>query len=121
METTPPIQTLTDELLGEIEAYGCEQVSAMQAEALIAGLRTLRAENAAHVSCIAMQLLKIGELRKDAARLQFVIEEGITISQMNGTGTPMVYQCQWHDCRQIDWYSSAIEAIDAAIAMEQAK
>ena len=68
--TTPPIQTLTDELLGEIEAYylnaqsdldgdpsgdlevldtdGCRKIAAMAAE-----LRTLRAENA--------------ELRKDAA------------------------------------------------------
>jgi len=58
--TTPVIQTLTDELLGEIEAYGCEQVSAMQAEALIAELRTLRAENA--------------ELRKDAGRLDWLAD-----------------------------------------------
>jgi hypothetical protein len=115
--TTPPIQTLTDELLGEIERKASSKqmegfalvhnIDCVAVMSLVTELRTLRAENA--------------ELRKDAGRLQFVIEEGITISQMNGTGMPMVYQCQWHDCRQIDWYPSAIEAIDAAIAMEQAK
>ena len=54
-------------------------------------------------------------LAKDASRLQFVIDEEITISKMNGTVTPMVYQCQWHDCRQTEWYSSLAEAIDTAM------
>lgn len=57
----------------------------------------------------------------DTERLMYLIEEQITISQMNGTGSPMVYQCQWHDCRQVDWYPSPIEAIDAAIESERAK
>lgn len=59
-------------------------------------------------------------LRKDSERLRFVLDEEITISQMNGTGRPMVYRCQWHDCAQVDWFPSAIEAIDAAMSKEKA-
>lgn len=57
----------------------------------------------------------IARLRAAESRLQFVIDEEITIRQMNGTGQPMVYQCQWHDCRQVEWYPSPIAAIDAAM------
>ncbi|HHW2622887.1 TPA: hypothetical protein ACUT60_002774 [Pseudomonas aeruginosa] len=57
----------------------------------------------------------IARLRAAENRLKFVIDEEITIRQMNGTGQPMVYQCQWHDCRQAEWHPSPIAAIDAAM------
>ncbi|MBX5689025.1 hypothetical protein ISD91_27485 [Pseudomonas aeruginosa] len=68
-------------------------------------------------SAITMGELRglIARLRAAESRLQFVIDEEITIRQMNGTGQPMVYQCQWHDCRQVEWYPSPIAAIDAAM------
>lgn len=56
----------------------------------------------------------------DSERLAFVLDERITISQMNGTNSPMVYRCQFDDCAQVYWYPSRIEAIDAAI-MDQRK
>lgn len=52
----------------------------------------------------------------DSERLMFVIDEQVTISQMNGTNSPMVYRCQFPDCAQVEWYPSWIEAIDAAIS-----
>ena len=127
--TTSPVMTVTDELLAELEEsakntcsygeddwfkpddlrhdIGSDDAKYVAASSpfvmlsIIAELRRLRAENA--------------ELAKDAARLQFVIDEEITISKMNGTGRPMVYQCHWHDCRQTEWYSSIVEAIDTAM------
>jgi hypothetical protein len=68
---------------------------------------------------IGLLLAWRAELKQDAKRLQFVIIEGITISSMNGSAQPMVYQCQWHDCRQSDWYPSPSEAIDAAMQAAQ--
>lgn len=64
METTAAVQTLTDELLGEIEQE-CKRgvdvyIGRRNARALIAEIRTLRAENA--------------ELRKDAERGNWLIE-----------------------------------------------
>lgn len=98
--------TVTDELLAELDrsvrvVWREDDAAVIAVETLTAELRRLRAENA--------------ELAKDAARLQFVIDEEITISKMSGTGRPMVYQCHWHDCRQTEWYSSIVEAIDTAM------
>jgi len=106
MNTTGPVMTVTDELLAELDrsvrvVWRDDDATVIAVDALTTELRRLRAENA--------------ELAKDAARLQFVIDEEITISKMNGTGRPMVYQCQWHDCRQTEWYSSLAEAIDTAM------
>ena len=103
--STAPVMSVTDELLAVLDAKTENFVGFVirsdTVARLVTELRRLRAENA--------------ELAKDAARLQFVIDEEITISKMNGTGTPMVYQCQWHDCRQTEWYSSLAEAIDTAM------
>lgn len=55
--TTPPIQTLTDELLGEIERT-CIWRDVSGIELVMEELRTLRAENA--------------ELRKDAGRYEWI-------------------------------------------------
>lgn len=58
----------------------------------------------------------------DSQRLHFLIDEQITIAAMNGTGSPMVYQCQWPDgFKQIYWYKSPIEAIDEAMENAEIK
>lgn len=144
--TTSPVMTVTDELLAEIEeaakaatpgpwnydgSYVCtmrqdgetfyvESWNPVADAPLSKNVKYISAANPATITALTAELRRLraenAELAKDAARLQFVIDEEITISKMNGTGFPMVYQCQWHDCRQIDWYSSPVEAIDTAIS-----
>ena len=126
------------------KTYGGMQVDRSKAAYILDEFRRLRAENAELAQSLAESrandqsamgwltslrwasgdrgermlpdlVTHIEGLAKDAARLKFVIDEEITISKMNGTGTPMVYQCQWHDCRQTEWYSSLAEAIDTAM------
>ena len=102
--TTPPIVSITDELIAELESELAKNdgtgICMSDSE-----MRALLAERA--------------ELKRDAERMEFIVNEEITISKMYGTGMPMVYQCQWHDCRQVDWYTSEREAIDAAMQAAQ--
>jgi hypothetical protein len=135
--TTPPIQTLTDELLGEIEVYANRNmhrtdeeaafVSVKELRMIIAELRTLRAENASKAArieelstpysrtCERMWALEEenAELRKDAGRLDWID------SQCEAYGFEDIHEGnRWF----LDGPFSTIRiAIDAAIAMEQAK
>lgn len=107
-----PVVTVTDELLEELERYP-ELAFEVEVMALLNHIRTLQQElKAAHISVDNCELF-----RKDAERLDWMIEEGCVIYSMNGTASPTVYQVTWPRLgeHQREWYPSPREAIDAAM------
>jgi hypothetical protein len=111
--TTPIVQSVTDEQLAEIDVqrYDCTSGGSRFCQ----GCYTMsESTHGDYVSAEDYARL-ISRLRDAEAMLKFVLDEEITIAKMNGTGSPMVYQCQWHDCRQVDWYPSPIESVKAAM------
>jgi hypothetical protein len=115
------VQTLTDELLGEIEEdarYGSGFVAPSTAIVLIDELRTLRAENAAHGSFIAKQVATIRELRKDAGRYRHASKR-----ESDGDVDICICRVDWNTNGYATYFiltgDNAHTAIDTA--MEQAK
>jgi hypothetical protein len=102
--TTPPIQTLTDEILWEIERT-CVMRDVSDIERVIAELRTLRAENA--------------ELRKTLSSLKWRIEDisADLTARRGGDGESFYGLDEWST--PIINLSRAVGVIDTA--MEQAK
>jgi hypothetical protein len=101
--TTPPIQTLSDELLGEIEADGC---LATQDECvrLITELRTVRAENA--------------ELRKDAGRYRWLRDDALKLEV--SAPAIMVVDMAGHPVYRGDPWNSLLCDSDADTAIDAA-
>jgi len=102
--------TVTDELLAElIEITSQDQDDILHAKAgsmlaIYSELRRLRAENA--------------ELKRDAARLEWLIADQAIIYEQNGSISPVVYSISWPTdcCVQKEWYKTAREAIDSAMS-----
>ena len=65
---------------------------------------------------------EVEALRKDAARLDFMVSQRALINSQNGTASPTVYRVCWpSESRQwADWYPSERDAIDAAMAAKEA-
>lgn len=58
------------------------------------------------------------DLRKDSARMDFMVAQRALIDSQNGTESPTVYRVCWpsESRQQADWYPSERDAIDAAMA-----
>ena len=99
--TTPPVVSVTDELIAELEAVAHTGKGAFMIEC--AEVHALLAERA--------------ELKRDAGRLDWMISEQCIMRVQNGTCSPMVYSLWWSTLSegQREWYVSPRAAIDAAM------
>ena len=60
------------------------------------------------------------ELAKDAGRLDYMISDQAIVYEQNGTASPTVYSLSWpvEGYKQTEWYKSARDAIDTAMATQ---
>lgn len=122
--TTSPVTSVTDELIAELEqiymagwqasgeGWNAEYPGdAHETKPFIEIMRNACGPVAAKL------LAERAELKRDAERLQWMIEQQCLMQWQNGTRLPLVYSLAWpmlSKC-QGEWYTSAREAIDAAM------
>lgn len=138
--TTPPVVSITDELLAELE----EAASKATPGGRIASSRRMlcrididsdsetlatvygeSGENLANAQLICLcnpatvlaLIARIRELEKDAARLDWVLEQGAIAAHSGVRGQPDRYQIEWPLLGEVfgEWFLSEREAIDAAM------
>lgn len=105
--TTSPVVTITDELVADLQIDADSHDAATEIPITAAELRGLLSERA--------------ELKLDAERLSWMIDQECVVAAMNGTNSPMVYRVVWpYDSEfQSEWYPSEREAIDQAMQERQ--
>lgn len=122
--TTGLVVSVTDELVAELEALALERIQYQKETQEKLNASGRREKVAALCEILPKELLALlaerAELKRDAERLQWMIEQQCLMQWQNGAGLPVVYSLAWpmlSKC-QGEWYSSERAAIDAAMQSE---
>lgn len=144
--TTSPVMSVNDELVAELEALASKATGG-DWEYRLGLIRTMpdsdgyvpiavapnapknwrgqRDTNMQYIAAAKPDVLRVllaerAQLKRDAERLSWLIGEQCTITEQNGTTSPIVYRVNWpyDGGKQKEWYPSARAAIDAAMQSE---